>query len=572
MVYKAAVQLERLVKDHGVISKEKIYEEINEIEQRLAEKKFRVAVVGEFNRGKSSLINVLLGSKILPEDVLATTATINRVTYGERPKAYLILNGTSGKTEDIPVEDLVSYVTKLTKSSAQKAAEICEAVVEYPTMLCFNDIDLIDTPGMNDMDDMNAVTVNRLKDIDLAVVAVSALMPFSETERDFVIKLLESSSICQIIFVVTHIDRVRPRERERLIPFLKGRIRTSVLEGLKKSYQPEDKIFQKYDAIFHMPKLYAVSSLEGMEAIETGDMGLYEKSGYLTLTKDLPDIILNSRSIQMIKNAAYRLDRILDEYGDGLRSQQSAYESLETEMEEFFGQISFASEMDSLPHSIAACRKKMMLEKKAIAKNLLLSLSEVRQPSIHAIRDAMLPAMQSEFSRINLMYRVCQSEIVKDIDLCLKCGLRRICDGLKKKFVEKPFLCSAASDILDAFSSTVEQEDFTSDKDDLGHLYFYWAQSPMDIAVNTSPGQSVLSGLESLAGFSLTEGNKQLNAEIQSIYEKKSARAVELSEKLKGDLMSRVDALKGLEKHREPVFRQLHEMKELCGNIYKNYE
>ena len=45
---------------------------------------YRVAVIGEFKRGKSSLINALLGADVLPTDILPMTAAINRVLYGEK--------------------------------------------------------------------------------------------------------------------------------------------------------------------------------------------------------------------------------------------------------------------------------------------------------------------------------------------------------------------------------------------------------------------------------------------------------------------------------------------------------
>lgn len=235
MVYKITVQLEQTLKKEKFSINKKWMSRLSMIERQLQTRKFRIAVVGEFNRGKTSFINVLLGKKILPEDVVATTATINRITYGEIPRAYLIRK--DGKKDDceIPVEGLIDHVTKLTESSAQKASEIQEAVVEYPTMFCYHDVDLIDTPGMNDMDNMNEVTFNQLEDIDLAVVAINAEYPYSETENKFVVKLLESKNVCQIIFVITHFDMLRDREKNTMMKFLHARIKNNVRIELEKN-------------------------------------------------------------------------------------------------------------------------------------------------------------------------------------------------------------------------------------------------------------------------------------------------------------------------------------------------
>ena len=63
--------------------------ELDSLLDKLGNRQYTVAVVGEFKRGKSSLINALLGMNILPADVLPTTATINRVVYSEKPYAIL---------------------------------------------------------------------------------------------------------------------------------------------------------------------------------------------------------------------------------------------------------------------------------------------------------------------------------------------------------------------------------------------------------------------------------------------------------------------------------------------------
>ena len=91
LAYKVAVQLERSLEDSNLHDTKEMLAEVCSLQKRIAERKFRIAVVGEFNRGKSSLINVLLGKRILPEDVLATTATINRITYGAKPQAHLVM-------------------------------------------------------------------------------------------------------------------------------------------------------------------------------------------------------------------------------------------------------------------------------------------------------------------------------------------------------------------------------------------------------------------------------------------------------------------------------------------------
>ena len=72
--------------------------------EETAEEHFEVAIVGEFKRGKSTLINAMMGQEVLPADVLPATATLNRVTYSEEP--YVQVEYKNGKSERVDINKL----------------------------------------------------------------------------------------------------------------------------------------------------------------------------------------------------------------------------------------------------------------------------------------------------------------------------------------------------------------------------------------------------------------------------------------------------------------------------------
>ncbi len=294
-IYSLISQFDQLLEDlkdsnHYRHWKEKISQMKDDLETR----RFRIAVMGEFNRGKTSFVNALLGKKILPEDYVPTTAAMNRITYSDTPDSYVIFK--DGRRKQVPISNLAEYVTKLTEQSAQNAAEIEEAVVEYPSLLCRNGVDLIDTPGLNDEDAMNTVTISKLESIDLALIAVDPSMPFSMTECSFTVKLLESAQISQIVFIVTKIDMLRERERERAVRELHRRIRENVEEELLRKYSEDGEVLQKYHEIFDTLQVFPVSSLDAMDALSCGDMDAYRKSGFWELNNRLPDIVMRSQN------------------------------------------------------------------------------------------------------------------------------------------------------------------------------------------------------------------------------------------------------------------------------------
>ncbi len=162
-----------------------LVDEADSLLGRFMERRFTLAVLGEFKRGKSTFINALLGAEVLPSDILPTTATVNRVTFGLRPSVELHFHDEERPPEGIPVDELSATVTKLTEDAGAVAATIREAVVSWPIRFCRNDVDLLDTPGLGDEEAMSRVTREILPDVDAALFVVMANSPFSETAAPF---------------------------------------------------------------------------------------------------------------------------------------------------------------------------------------------------------------------------------------------------------------------------------------------------------------------------------------------------------------------------------------------------
>lgn len=286
-------------------------DELNRLDGKLQTMRFQVAVVGEFKRGKTSFINALLRKAILPADVVPATATINRITYGTTPNSYI--HWKDGRpVEKIQIDQLADYITKITDSSAATAREIKEAVVQYPCRFCENNVDLIDTPGMNDDDVMNSVTIQQLSEIDLAIVMLDPNMPVSNTEVGFIAQLVESDQICQIIFVVSKMDTVFGAQRERLLQVITERLQKCVKEELLKVHAEDDEVMEKYREIFTEPILFPISAMQALHAYEMGDQEELEASGFQRLSDELLPLIINtqhSASVLVPLNTGLRVSR-----------------------------------------------------------------------------------------------------------------------------------------------------------------------------------------------------------------------------------------------------------------------
>jgi len=276
--FRLAGELQQLSELAARLDAPELAAEAEALHQRVVERRFSLAVLGEFKRGKSTFLNALMGQEILPADVLPATATVNRVTWGYQPGVELRFRD-GRPAEHISTAALVDRVTKLSAEAGRSAAELSEAVVTYPVPLCRNDVDLLDTPGLSDEAAMTALTEALLPTVDAAIFVLMATAPFSESEAAFVDRLFEIG-VSQIFFVVTGIDRVRrPADRARLLEAIEGRVRARLLAHAERLGPPESDAHQAFLADHTPLQLHAISAVEGLEGKREGDPELLARSG-----------------------------------------------------------------------------------------------------------------------------------------------------------------------------------------------------------------------------------------------------------------------------------------------------
>ncbi|RXH54216.1 dynamin family protein [Granulicella sibirica] len=280
-----------------------------EVLSRIENKRFLIAVVGEFKRGKSTFINALLGKNILPSDVEPCSATLNRVTYALRPSVtihYKAEPGEQARTEEIDITQLSEYVTKLTPQSESNAAQVEEAIVHYPTEYCRNNVDIIDTPGLNDDDTMTAVTMSVLPKVDAAILVIMPEAPFDHYEGEFLTRHLLLNDLGRVLFVVNAMDRLRsPRDREKIVKVIEKRITDAVDMRLREQFDPASEDFKRYRQQIGNPTVFPLSSALALEAQESDNKKLMEESRFSEFTSALEKFLTHGRGtieLQVIAN------------------------------------------------------------------------------------------------------------------------------------------------------------------------------------------------------------------------------------------------------------------------------
>lgn len=309
--------------------------------KKLTSHKFSVGIMGEFKRGKSTVINSLLGQEIMPADILPATATMNRVTYDLKPHAEVIKN--DGTKIDIPVEEIVNYVTKINTENARRAEMVDEAIVYYPCQFCQNGVDIVDTPGLNDDERMDKISEEVIPKLDAVIMVIVPGAPFSMSENNFVRNKLLGSDLGRLIFVMNKMDTVRPKDRERVVKDVIGRIHTSVLEKTAEVYGRDSREYADAVNKIGQIRVFPISAADALDARTGGDSELLKESGILEFEAALTHLLTVERGMLELSAPISVMSRTADDLVKAAemrkKSQQLTAQEFEKRQKEALGKI-----------------------------------------------------------------------------------------------------------------------------------------------------------------------------------------------------------------------------------------
>lgn len=191
---------------------------VKRLRDDLIHKRVHVVVSGEFKRGKSSLINALLGDGCqLPVDVLPTTAVVHLLRYSATPG--MTVHRADGSEEKQPhmADGLRAFAAEESGGSV-KAAEIEYLELALPAPLLQEGLILVDTPGINDVVQSRSAVVERMIPLADAVIFVQdAGVQLSGSEKQFLSERLLKGLTPPILFVLNKLDQIEDIERDNVI-------------------------------------------------------------------------------------------------------------------------------------------------------------------------------------------------------------------------------------------------------------------------------------------------------------------------------------------------------------------
>jgi GTP-binding protein EngB required for normal cell division len=177
------------------------------------ERPLRVAVVGEFNAGKSTFLNALLGEDVAPTGVLPTTATLHWVAWAPDPFARILVRGAQDRV--VPHAELKGTLTELAAAEAR-----VDRVYIYAPIERLKRIEVLDTPGFNAPDPEHLAAARQAFDeAHVAIWLLDATHPMKETERKVLAEIQALGVPVQIL--ANKADRLKPDERAAVLEHIR---------------------------------------------------------------------------------------------------------------------------------------------------------------------------------------------------------------------------------------------------------------------------------------------------------------------------------------------------------------
>ncbi len=210
----------------------RIAQDAKQVGARVAEGLFYVACVGQFKRGKSTLLDALVGDRILPTGVIPVTTVPTVVRHGSRRRARV--RTQAGSWSEIAVGEIEQYVSE--EHNPQNTKGVAGVEVFVPSPLLASGMCFVDTPGLGSVWEANTETTREfIPHIDAAIVVIGADPPLAGDELQLVEEV--SRHVHDLVFVLNKADRTSDAERAAAAAFSQRMLETRLKRPIGPIYQ-----------------------------------------------------------------------------------------------------------------------------------------------------------------------------------------------------------------------------------------------------------------------------------------------------------------------------------------------
>lgn len=386
---------------------------LSSMERKLSEERFNVVVLGGFKRGKSTLINAIVGSSILPTGVAPLTSVITNLRYGNKTEAEIAFS--DGKRMIVDVTSLGRYVTE--KGNPGNAKNVAQVDLQVNSGLLKHGVVIVDTPGVGSTYVRNTfVTYGFLSRVDAALFVFGVDPPISQMELEFLNEVKRNSD--RIFLIQNKVDKLDKRESEEALDFSRSVLRESLGNA---------------DL-----RVFPISAKLALEAKEDGDDEKLIQSGYPELEMEIRNFLATGKAEAVLASTRKRMLKAVSDLFTAVRIEYEIISRPVLEMDE---------KIDWLQREIQTARRRLdemefLVDSRVsrIINQFVESLEEIKNRA----RSTLIPSLDGFLRSIP---GTCgRREYVDAIQ-------RHIADAIESNY--SPFVTSASADISEGLRLAV---------------------------------------------------------------------------------------------------------------------
>jgi ribosome biogenesis GTPase A len=257
------------------------------LHQKFSEMIFNLVVAGQFKRGKSSVINALLGEPVLPTGVVPLTSIVTAVRYGTSLAARV--QGEDGHERVISPDALNTYVTE--RGNPHNIQRVRQVLVDHPSRWLANGVYLVDTPGIGSVYEHNTDVAQRyLPQADAVLFIASVDQPLGSAELDFLVSIRQHAD--KIFCLLNKADYLDAEELCESVSFATEQIRSTLGPAAP---------------------LFAVSAKLALQGKREGNTEALTRSGFPLFERALTQFMTHEKGTAWLRSVARNLLRILSQ-------------------------------------------------------------------------------------------------------------------------------------------------------------------------------------------------------------------------------------------------------------------
>jgi len=289
----------------GKLGLDRDIEDLTKASNNLKQGVFRLLVLGDMKRGKSTFLNALVGENLLPSDVNPCTALLTLLRYGVNKQVTVYFNdGTA--PEQIDFKSFKRRYTidpaeakRLEQEQKQAFPHVDYAIVEYPLDLLAKGIEIVDSPGLNDTEARNELSLGYINNCHAILFVLRASQPCTLGERRYLENYIKGRGLT-VFFLINAWDQIKeslidPDDTEELAE-AEDRLRRVFQANLAEYCQQDG--YDLYDE-----RVFEVSSIHALRRRIKNPTAALEGTGFPEFMGALNTFLTKERAIAELRQA-----------------------------------------------------------------------------------------------------------------------------------------------------------------------------------------------------------------------------------------------------------------------------